>query len=71
MLTTSLPRRTMSTPRQGLPTPRRTQKVLLHILPSCFGSAFLSLSSSFACFFFHVMQNIVEWGISVILMNSV
>ena len=77
MVITSSPRQTMlclgEPPRlgEGLPTPSRTQKVLLHILPSYSSSPFQSLSSSFACFFLHVLQNIAEWGISVILMNKV
>ena len=68
---TFMPRRGFPTPRRGFPTPRRTQKVLQQILPSCSGSAFMSLGSSFACFFLHVLQNITEWEISVISMNRV
>ena len=40
-------------------------------MPSSIGFAFLSFGSFFASFFLQYLQNIIEWGIRVILMNKV
>ena len=40
-------------------------------VPSSTASAFLSFRSSFAYFFLHYLQNIIEWEIIAILMNRV